>query len=108
MTRWLAEQSAGQCGPCVHGLGAMADTFEQTLRGGGRAPHATTRVQQLSALVARRGACGHPDGTARFALSAVEVFAEELADHAQHGACEACARAPELPLPARPRPSSVG
>ncbi len=108
VTRWLAEQSAGQCGPCVHGLGALAETFEQTLRGGVQARHAAARVQQLSALVARRGACGHPDGTARFALSAVDVFAEEFADHAVHGACEACARAPELPLPARPARRSLG
>jgi NADH:ubiquinone oxidoreductase subunit F (NADH-binding) len=105
VTRWLADQSAGQCGPCVHGLGALADAFEQTLRGDARAADSAARVQQLCALVARRGACGHPDGTARFALSAVEVFAEELAGHARHGACEACARAPELPLPARSRQS---
>jgi NADH:ubiquinone oxidoreductase subunit F (NADH-binding) len=102
VTRWLAGQSAGQCGPCVHGLDALAETFERVCAG--RAPkHAAARVEQLAALVQRRGACGHPDGTARFAMSAVEVFAEEFADHARHGACDACAGPSELPLPAHPR-----
>ncbi len=102
VTRWLARQSAGQCGPCVHGLDALADTLEQIAHGAhGR--HAAARVEQLSALVSRRGACGHPDGTVRFATSAMEVFAEEFADHARHGACDACARPSELPLPARAR-----
>ncbi|HEX3692103.1 MAG TPA: NADH-ubiquinone oxidoreductase-F iron-sulfur binding region domain-containing protein [Solirubrobacteraceae bacterium] len=107
VTRWLAEQSAGQCGPCVHGLAALADTLERAMRGGVQAVHAAARVQQLSTLVARRGACGHPDGSVRFVLSALDVFAEEFADHARHGACEACAHGPELPLPARARPRAM-
>jgi NADH:ubiquinone oxidoreductase subunit F (NADH-binding) len=102
VTRWLARQSAAQCGPCVHGLDALARTFEQVCAGA--APeHAGARIEQLATLVARRGACAHPDGTARLALSAVSVFAEELADHARHGACDACLRPSELPLPARAR-----
>ena len=102
ITRWLAGQSAGQCGPCVHGLHTLATTFEQVLRGTAR-QHAGARIEQLAALVSRRGACGHPDGTARFALSAVEVFSEEFADHTRHGPCDACARPSELPLPAHAR-----
>lgn len=102
VTRWLAGQGAGQCGPCVHGLDALATTFEQVCAGA--APkHAGARVEQLGALVIRRGACAHPDGTARFAMSATEVFSEEFTDHARHGACEACARPGELPLPTRAR-----
>jgi NADH:ubiquinone oxidoreductase subunit F (NADH-binding) len=102
VTRWLAEQSAEQCGPCLHGLDALATTFEQVCDGLAP-PHAGARIEQLSALVSRRGACAHPDGTARFATSAVEVFSEELADHARHGACDACAKPSELPLPGRTR-----
>jgi NADH:ubiquinone oxidoreductase subunit F (NADH-binding) len=102
VTRWLARQSAGQCGPCVHGLDALAATFEQ-ICGGVAAKHATRRVEQLATLVSRRGACSHPDGTARFAMSAVDVFAEELADHARHGMCDACGRPSELPFPAHGR-----
>jgi NADH:ubiquinone oxidoreductase subunit F (NADH-binding) len=106
VTRWLARSSTGQCGPCVHGLDALAGTLEQVVAGrSGEGPSA--RLDQLSALVSRRGACSHPDGTARFVMSAVEVFAEEFADHARHGACEACARPSELPLPALTRVASA-
>jgi NADH:ubiquinone oxidoreductase subunit F (NADH-binding) len=104
VTRWLAGQSAGQCGPCVHGLDALAGTLEQIALGAD-AKHAGDRVEQLAALVSRRGACGHPDGTVRFAMSAMDVFAEELADHARHGRCDACARPSELPLPTLTRPT---
>lgn len=100
VTRWLAGQSAGQCGPCVHGLDALSGTLEQIMHGT-EGSHATERVEQLVGLVSRRGACGHPDGTVRFAMSALEVFDSELADHARHGRCDACARPSELPLPAR-------
>ncbi len=102
VTRWLARQSAGQCGPCLHGLDALAATFEQ-VRMASAAKHASARIEQLAGLVSRRGACAHPDGAARFAMSALEVFAEELADHVRHGACDACIRPSELPLPARSR-----
>jgi NADH:ubiquinone oxidoreductase subunit F (NADH-binding) len=106
VTRWLAGQSAGQCGPCVHGLDALAGTLEQ-IAVGAHGKHAADRVEQLASLVSRRGACGHPDGTVRFAMSALEVFAEELADHARHGRCDACGRPSELPLPAGPRTSAA-
>ncbi len=102
MTRWLADQSTGQCGPCVHGLSALADTFEQIV-GGTASSNAAARIEELGRLVRRRGACAHPDGTARFVGSATNVFAEELADHIRHGACDACMRRPELPLPTRAR-----
>jgi NADH:ubiquinone oxidoreductase subunit F (NADH-binding) len=107
VTRWLAGQSAGQCGPCVHGLDALAATLEQIVLGA-HAQHAADRVEQLAGLVSRRGACGHPDGTVRFAMSAMEVFAEELSDHAHHGRCDACARPAEMPLPARARSAAGG
>jgi NADH:ubiquinone oxidoreductase subunit F (NADH-binding) len=100
VTRWLARESAGQCGPCVHGLDALAETLEQAMHGGLPGRQAAARVEQLYGLVSRRGACGHPDGTARLAMSGIEAFAAEFADHAKHGTCEACARAPELPMPA--------
>lgn len=102
VTRWLATQSAGQCGPCVHGLDALAATLEQIV-GGSASSHAAARIGQLAQLVRGRGACVHPDGAARFATSAIDVFAEEFADHIRHGACNACMHRPELPLPTRTR-----
>ncbi len=100
VTRWLASQSARQCGPCINGLDAIASTVEQLVcgdRGEGRP--AIPRLANLVGLVDGRGACGHPDGTARLLASALEVFSEELADHARHGPCVACGRPSELPRP---------
>ncbi|MHB8240585.1 MAG: NADH-ubiquinone oxidoreductase-F iron-sulfur binding region domain-containing protein [Solirubrobacteraceae bacterium] len=101
LARWMAGQSTRQCGPCVHGLDSLASTVEEMVSGIAH-PKATQRVQQLASLTARRGACAHPDGAVNSILSAMEVFAPELTDHARHGPCEACSRAPELPLPNRP------
>jgi len=101
VARWLANQSTRQCGPCVHGLDALADTIAAVAAGAGGAK-AAQRIERLASLTARRGACGHPDGAVNLLLSAQETFNAEFADHARHGACEACAREPELPLPHRP------
>ena len=98
VTRWLAEQTAGQCGPCVHGLNAIAGAVEQ-LATGTAAPGTDRLIARWASMVARRGACAHPDGAVRFVSSALNVFAEEFADHARHGACPACAAPSELPLP---------
>jgi NADH:ubiquinone oxidoreductase subunit F (NADH-binding) len=100
VTRWLAEESTGQCGPCIHGLDSIASSVEEIAAGVATAD-APRRVERLAALVRRRGACGHPDGVARFVTSALEAFGPELADHATHGPCESCARPGELPLPDR-------
>src|SRR5262249_26469173 len=95
-------QSSGQCGPCVNGLDAIAASVEELACGAAPASM-DERVARLAGLVRRRGACNHPDGTANLVLSALGAFAAEFADHARHGPCEACRRAPELPLPRYPR-----
>jgi NADH:ubiquinone oxidoreductase subunit F (NADH-binding) len=105
VARWLADESAGQCGPCVHGLDAIAATVQE-IAGGVAQAGATERLAQLATLTRGRGACRHPDGAVKLVLSAAETFAAEFADHARHGRCEACERSPELPLPARPRPTT--
>jgi NADH:ubiquinone oxidoreductase subunit F (NADH-binding) len=98
VARWLAGQSSGQCGPCVHGLDALATTVEAIATGVAEG-EATQRITRLASLVRRRGACGHPDGSVNFILSAVEAFAPEFSDHARHGRCDGCTRPAELPLP---------
>jgi NADH:ubiquinone oxidoreductase subunit F (NADH-binding) len=98
VARWMADQGAGQCGPCVHGLDAIANLLEEVAAGAARGK-ARTRLEHLLGLVRRRGACAHPDGAARLIASAVEVFAKDFGEHARHGACEACRNPGELPLP---------
>jgi NADH:ubiquinone oxidoreductase subunit F (NADH-binding) len=97
VAEWMAGQSAGQCGPCVHGLAAIAGALSQLARGvnGAQAHDQATRWAQL---VTRRGACAHPDGVARLIVSALRVFADEFADHAHYGPCPACAQVAVLPL----------
>jgi NADH:ubiquinone oxidoreductase subunit F (NADH-binding) len=93
---YLATQSAGQCGPCLHGLRAIADGFDLVARGAARESD-LARLMRWGADVTGRGACRHPDGAARFLSSALHVFAEEL-DHHGAGRCVG-SRAPSLPLP---------
>ena len=99
VTRWLAAESAGQCGPCVNGLAAVASTLEAALTGA-QDVEAHARLSHLMAIVRGRGACSHPDGTVRLVGSAIDVFAEELADHVRYGRCGACTRPATLPIPA--------
>ncbi|TWD82233.1 NADH:ubiquinone oxidoreductase subunit F (NADH-binding) [Kribbella amoyensis] len=81
---WLAAQSAGQCGPCVLGLGSLADDFGRLLRGDQAGWH---DAQRHLGLVPGRGACAHPDGSARFLTSALGIFAEDLRLHLRTGSC---------------------
>jgi NADH:ubiquinone oxidoreductase subunit F (NADH-binding) len=94
---WLARQSAGQCGPCVHGLDALAHVFEEIARGAAHSDGERT-IARLAALVEGRGACRYPDGAARLARSAIDTFAAELDDHTRNGPCERCHMVGELPL----------
>ena len=103
VARWMASQSAGQCGPCVNGLDALARTVEEIAGGSGEAT-ATQRVARLAALVRRRGACGHPDGAVNFIASACETFAARVRRSRPARALRRRACWPgELPLPARER-----
>ena len=78
VARYLADESAGQCGPCVHGLGALSGALEALAAGRGDSrPDALRWLQQ----VAGRGACRHPDGAVRFIESSLEVFAGEVELH---------------------------
>lgn len=101
VARWLAEQSTRQCGPCVHGLEALAVAIEE-IAGGIAHARAGQRIERLASLTSGRGACGHPDGAVKLILSGCETFESEFVQHARHGPCDGCARPPELPLPERP------
>lgn len=105
--RWMADESAGQCGPCVLGLPALARTLAGVVYGGG--PRALDDVRAGMKAVERRGACSHPDGTARFVASALAAFPEEFTAHAMgHGCGRPTIGALPVPAGAPPRPSGRG
>ena len=96
VARYLAGESAGQCGPCVFGLPAVAQALESIAAGAPDAARSLERLPRLSAQIAGRGACRHPDGALRFVDSAVRVFADEIELHLA-GRCSATTSEPVLP-----------
>jgi len=91
---YLSSHRAGQCGPCTHGLPALAEAFGQIAFA---RPHPDTIAWagRLTGLLPRRGACYLPDGGAGLAASALRVFARDLSWHAGHGPCPPAAQAAE-------------
>ncbi len=81
-TAWLAAQSAGQCGPCRFGLPALAADVIAAAHGD---PRGLAEAQRHSELVTGRGACAHPDGTARFVASGLAVLHDEIVAHRTGG-----------------------
>ncbi|MGZ4383411.1 MAG: NADH-ubiquinone oxidoreductase-F iron-sulfur binding region domain-containing protein [Gaiellaceae bacterium] len=91
VARYLARESAGQCGPCVNGLAAIAGALEQVARGGRDAR--AERLPRWLSQVAGRGACRHPDGAVRFVESALAVFSDEIERHVHQRRCSGRDRA---------------
>src|SRR5260221_1876581 len=88
---WLAEQSAGQCGPCAFGLRAIAEAVHRIASGTGEDGD-LQRVQRWGQMIAGRGACKHPDGAVALLQSALRVCAEDFAMHQERRRCLAGAR----------------
>ncbi len=97
LARYLASQSAGQCGPCVFGLPSIADQVAALAAG---RPGPFGDLERWLEEIIGRGACGHPDGVARMVQSALRVFAGELSDH-RMGRCRVseAARTMQWPIP---------
>ncbi len=89
ITGYLAEQSAGQCGPCANGLPEIAEAMGRVGRRD-RDASLPRRIRELTTLVVGRGACHHPDGTSRMVLSALDTFEHDLRAHAV-GLCQEAA-----------------
>jgi NADH:ubiquinone oxidoreductase subunit F (NADH-binding)/ferredoxin len=98
VTAYLAKESSGQCGPCKLGLPSIARALAALANGSGSVD-ALDAARRGAAAVRGRGACSHPDGVVRFVLSALDVFADDLAAHLSRGGCGRPVRN-YLPLPA--------
>lgn len=96
IARWMAGQGAGQCGPCVNGLPAIAGALEALVEGDRRG-RSEQQLARWVDQVDRRGACHHPDGVARMVRSALRVFSDEIAKHRRHGQCHSMPPALSLP-----------
>ena len=80
VTRYLAAESAGQCGPCLNGLPRIAAALAELAAPQNRGHRKQTRadLERWCGLVTGRGACNHPDGSVRFVRSALTTFAPEI------------------------------
>jgi NADH:ubiquinone oxidoreductase subunit F (NADH-binding) len=83
---FLANESAGQCGPCVHGLRAIGDATKRVADGRAGAAE-IGHIERWTSMVDGRGACHHPDGAAQLMVSALNVFGDEFRHHARSGRC---------------------
>lgn len=89
--RFLASQSAQQCGPCMFGLPAIADDFAQ-LAAGRPDGDPLSRMQRRFGVISGRGACRHPDGAVRMAATALRTFAADAHAHVRHRPCRSAQR----------------
>jgi NADH:ubiquinone oxidoreductase subunit F (NADH-binding) len=95
--RYLALESAGQCGPCLNGLPRIAAAMAD-LAAGRAVPAVLGSMRRWAGLVAGRGACHHPDGSVRFLASALATFGDEVELHLA-GRCSRPGGTPFLPTP---------
>jgi NADH:ubiquinone oxidoreductase subunit F (NADH-binding) len=85
VARQLAADAA-RCTPCRPGLAEIAAALT-ALAAGRDGPAALRALRGAGRHVRDRSACHHLGGMARFAASALDVFAREVAEHLTRGTC---------------------
>jgi NADH:ubiquinone oxidoreductase subunit F (NADH-binding) len=98
IAHYMAGQSAGQCGPCVYGLPAIADDLTRLARGL-IDPQLMARLTRRLEQVDGRGACRHPDGAVNLVRSALNVFAADVRSHLDGVPCAHWNRPSQLRFP---------
>lgn len=83
---FMAGETAGQCGPCVHGLKAIGDATRR-IADGLAAGDDVAQIERWASQVNGRGACHHPDGAAQLMVSALNVFGDEFMHHTRTSRC---------------------
>jgi NADH:ubiquinone oxidoreductase subunit F (NADH-binding) len=99
---YLAAETAGQCGPCVNGLGALSETMERIAASEASFTDIDD-VRRWMEMVRGRGAYHHPDGAVGQLLSALTVFNDHLRRHLAGQRCYGMSAAgfPQPPAPGR-------
>ena len=99
---YLAAETAGQCGPCVNGLSAIAETMER-IAVSDAVPSDLDQVRRWVDMVRGRGACHHPDGAVGMLSSALTVFNDHLGFHVSGQRCHGVdvTGFPQPPIPGR-------
>ena len=100
LAQYLAAESAGQCGPCIFGLNAVAGEVARLATG---QSIGLDRIQRWLGQVSGRGACRHPDGAARMIGSALAVFGADADEHTR-GRCRAARTDSMLLIPPEAQP----
>lgn len=85
---YLAAESAGQCGACVHGLPVLAEALSDVVGGSGTKAD-LRRLHAAGRSIRGAGGCAHPDGAVNLLESALCVFARDLRAHLRHRRCDA-------------------
>jgi NADH:ubiquinone oxidoreductase subunit F (NADH-binding) len=83
---YMAGESARQCGPCIFGLGAIAETTRR-VAAGRATPGDLDNLARWARQIVGRGACHHPDGAAGLLQGALSVFAAEFHLHQHDRRC---------------------
>ena len=73
-----AGETAGQCGPCMFGVPAVASDFASVAAGDAGRLQA---LHQRLGLLSGRGACHFPDGVAQHLAGALRVFGADIDAH---------------------------
>jgi len=89
VVRWMANESARQCGPCAFGLPALGEDLKHLSTASRDPLGAFKRLEERLGEIDGRGACRHPDGVVRFVRSALSVFEHDFNNHAHAHACAA-------------------
>ncbi len=95
---YLAGETAGQCGPCVHGLPRLARAWA-ALAGGRMRRRGLRHLVSLAEAVDGSGACSHPDGVVRLIRSALGAFAADVDAHLSGRVCPDVTHPPVFPVP---------
>jgi len=98
IVRYLAGESAGQCGSCVAGLPRLAGALEALAAGTARR-RGVAKMSALADTVLGSGACAHPDGVVRLVRSTLEVFDDDVVRHLAGGPCRGSDHPPVMAVP---------